>query len=345
MRICIVGAGAIGGFVAARLHRAGFEVTVVARGATLQALRARGLTLVEADGKRSTHAVRVAGNALEAGPQDLVILCTKAHQLTPLLDTLPALWHRETVVVPMQNGIPWWYFHAIGGLHEGRAVRSVDPGGRIAATIPADRVVGCVVYPACEIERPGVVRHVEGERFPLGELDGVASERVERVSAAFSAAGFKAPVLGDIRSEIWLKLWGNLCLNPISALTRATLAEICGEPSTRDLAASMMEEAAGVATALGATFRVSIDRRLEGAARVGAHRTSMLQDVDAGRATELDALLGSVIELAHLTGAEVPRLEAIYACTRLLERMAQAEHAPLPAAAASYLATEVRIHV
>ena len=345
MRIGIVGAGAIGSFLAARLHRAGLDVTLVARGNTLKALRTQGLTLVDTQGARSTHRIPVAANALEAGPQDVVLLCTKAHQVAPLLDTLPALWHRDTVVVPMQNGVPWWYFQKLAGRHRGRPVQSVDPGGRIAAAIPAERIVGCVVYPASEIERPGVVRHVEGERFPLGELDGTTTERVTRVSAAFALAGLKAPVLDDIRSEIWLKLWGNLCLNPISALTRATLADICGEPSTRELAGAMMAEARLVATALGASFRVSIERRLDGAARVGAHRTSMLQDVDAGRATELDALLGSVIELARLTGVAVPRLEAVYACARLLDRVAQSEHAPLSAVASSYLATETRIHV
>lgn len=320
MRVCIVGAGAIGGFVAARLKRCGAEVTLVARGATLQALRTTGLTMVEADGAAAVHRIRALPALAEAGIQDIVILATKAHQLEPLVDSLPATFHRETVVVPMQNGIPFWYFQKLDGPHRGRAVRAVDPDARALAGIPADRIVGCVVYPACENEAPGVIRHVEGERFPVGELDGSTSERATGISGLFTGAGLKSPVLADIRSEIWLKLWGNLCLNPISALTGATLAGICAEPDTRALAAAMMEEAREVATKLGASFRVGIDRRLEGAAKVGEHRTSMLQDIDARRRTEVDALLGSVIELARLTGTAVPRLEAVYACMRLLER-------------------------
>jgi 2-dehydropantoate 2-reductase len=320
MRVCIVGAGAIGNFVAARLSRCGAEVTLVARGATLKALRADGLRMVEADGATSVHRLRCAGSILEAGIHDLVILATKAHQVEPLVESLPALWHRDTVLVPMQNGIPWWYFQSFAGPHRGHVVRAVDPDGTAAQCIPPERILGCVVYPACETPAPGVVRHVEGTRFALGELDGSTSERAARVSALFTAAGLKAPVLDDIRSEIWLKLWGNLCLNPISAITGATLAAICAEPHTRALATAMMEEAREVAVKLGATFRVTIERRLEGAARVGEHRTSMLQDIDAKRPTEIDALLGAVIELARLTDTPVPRLEAVYACMKLLER-------------------------
>jgi 2-dehydropantoate 2-reductase len=320
MRVCIVGAGAIGNFVAARLWRCGAEVTLVARGATLKALKSDGLRMIEADGSSTVHRLRAVAGLLEAGVHDLVILATKAHQVDALVETLPALWHRDTIVVPMQNGIPFWYFQSLDGPWRGRVVSSVDPDGNAARDIPTERILGCVVYPACETPSPGVVRHVEGTRFALGELDGSASARAASVSALFTAAGLKAPVLEDIRSEIWLKLWGNLCLNPISALTRGTLAAICAEPHTRALATAMMEEAREVAVKLGATFRVSIERRLEGAARVGEHRTSMLQDIDAGRATEVDALLGSVIELARLTATPVPRLEAVYACVKLLER-------------------------
>ena len=344
MRICIVGAGSIGAFVGARLARSGAQVTLVARGANLRALQANGLKLIEADGSSHVHHPRVAASILEAGVHDLVILATKAHQVDPIVEQLPALLHRETVLVPMQNGIPWWYFQGLAGPHCGRPVRSVDPQGRIASAIPRDHIVGCVVYPACDMPAPGVVRHVEGERFALGELDGSRTPRLERVAAIFTAAGLKAPVLDDVRSEVWLKLWGNLCFNPISALSRATLSEICAdphghalaaicaEPQTRALATAMMEEAREVAVKLGATFRVTIERRLEGAAKVGAHRTSMLQDVEAGRATELDALLGSVIELARLTQTSVPRLEAVYACMSLLEKTqcAVAAHAPAP---------------
>ncbi|MGE5098335.1 MAG: ketopantoate reductase family protein [Betaproteobacteria bacterium] len=321
MRVCIVGAGSIGSFVGARLARAGADVTLVARGDNLRALQAHGLQLVAADGTRSTHELRAVRSLAEAGAHDVVVLATKAHQLGDLVDALPAACHADTVLVPMQNGIPWWYFQGFPGAQRGRAIQAVDAGGTIAARIPAGRILGCVVYPACEMLAPGIVRHVEGERFPLGELDGTLSPRAERISALFAAGGLKAPVLADIRSEIWLKLWGNLCFNPISALTRATLAGICRDDHARALAAGMMEEARAVAIHLGATFRVSAERRIEGAARVGEHRTSMLQDIESRRRTELDALLGAVIELAGVVGVSVPRLEAVYACTRLLEQI------------------------
>ena len=327
MRVCIVGAGSIGGFVGARLAAAGEEVTLVARGATLRALQASGLRVTEG-GVTRTYRLRAVPSVREAGPHDLVVLATKAHQVPPIALELPAAWHRETTLLTMQNGIPWWYFQGLPGPHGGRHVESVDPGGAIARAIPPDRIVGCVVYPACEAVAPGVIHHVEGERLPIGELDGATSARATAISSALGSAGFKAPVLADIRSEIWLKLWGNLCFNPISALTRATLAAICREPSTRALALEMMDEARAVAEALGAGFRVSAERRVEGAARVGEHRTSMLQDVEGGRATELDALLGAVIELAALVGVAAPRLKAVYACTRLLEATASANASP-----------------
>ena len=329
MRVCIVGAGSIGGFVGARLAAAGHDVTLVARGATLRSIQAQGLRVTEAGATR-TYRLRSVPSVREADAHDLVILATKAHQVQPIAADLPAAWHRESTLLTMQNGIPWWYFQGLPGPHGGRPVESVDPGGAIARSIAPDRIVGCVVYPACEAVSPGVIRHVEGERLPIGELDGSDSARVRTISGALEAAGFKAPVLADIRSEIWLKLWGNLCFNPISALTRATLAAICREPATRTLALEMMEEARAVGEALGASFRVSAERRVEGAARVGEHRTSMLQDVEAGRATELDALLGTVIELAGLADIAVPRLKAIYACTRLLEQTSTA--APQPTA-------------
>ena len=330
MRVCIVGAGAIGGFVAARLAGSGADVTLVARGATLAALHANGLTLIEADGSVAVHRLRAVASLAEAGPHDLLVFATKAHQLEPILESLPRAWNRETVVVPMQNGIPFWYFQGLEGAYRGRIVRSVDPEGNVAARIPAERILGCVVYPASEVEAPGVIRHVEGVRFPLGELDGTTTDRAVQVSNLFINAGLKSPILTDIRSEIWLKLWGNLCLNPISALTGATLAGICAAPAARKLATVMMEEAREVATRLGASFRIGIERRLEGAAKVGEHRTSMLQDVDAGRRTEIDALLGSVIELAGWTQTAVPSLEAVYACMQLLERTACGEPAEKP---------------
>jgi 2-dehydropantoate 2-reductase len=224
------------------------------------------------------------------------------------------------VVVPMQNGMPYWYFHKLAGPLRDHTLQSVDPDGRIGRAIPADRVIGCVVYPASELLEPGVVRHIEGDRFPLGELDGSISERARALADAFERAGFKAPLLPDIRAEIWLKLWGNLVFNPVSALTRATLEDICRFAPTRELAARMMAEAQAVAAQLGVTFRVSIDKRIAGAERVGAHKTSMLQDIEAGREPEIEALVGSVVELARLTDTRTPHIDAVYALTRLLGR-------------------------
>jgi len=237
----------------------------------------------------------------------------------------------------MQNGIPYWYFHRHGGEFEGRTVRSVDPGGTLAAAIAPERVIGCVVYPACELVAPGVVQHIEGERFPLGELDGRSSERVRRIAAAFDSAGLKAPVLQNIRAEIWLKLWGNLTFNPISALTRSTLVDICQYPGTRELAAAMMTEAQTIAHKLGISFRVGLEKRIAGAEKVGKHKTSMLQDVEAGRAPEIDALVGSVVELGRLTHTRTPHIDAVYALTKLLAETIAAggEAAGNPVSAAS----------
>lgn len=330
MRIAIVGAGAIGGFLAARLA-AGADVTVVARGATLAALTQCGLTMIERDGRTSTQRVRVVDRIAALGAQDFVLVAVKANQVEPLADDLARL-DASTAIVPLQNGIPWWYFQRHGGPHEGHVVRAVDPRGHIAAAIDPHRIVGCVVYPACELVSPGVIRHVEGERFPLGELDGAMSPRASALAATFAAAGLKAPVLADIRSEIWLKLWGNLTFNPVSALARATLDRICADPLTRSLAAAMMAEAQEVARRLGITLRVTIERRIEGAARVGRHKTSMLADVEAGRPTEVEALLGSVLELARLTATPAPRMEAIYACARLLDAGARQDTAAAKAA-------------
>jgi 2-dehydropantoate 2-reductase len=243
----------------------------------------------------------------------------KAHQVEPCIPALPALMHDETVVVPMQNGIPWWYFQRSGSPYEGRVVRSVDPQGLIARTIDPQRIVGCVVYPACEMVEPGVVRHIEGDRFPVGELDGTMTQRVSELSRLFESAGLKSPILDNIRAELWLKLWGNLTFNPISALTRATLDRICADDHTRSLAAAMMTEAQTIAGKLNITFRVPLERRIAGAAKVGAHKTSMLQDVESNRPTEIDALVGSVLELAQLTETPAPSIEAVYACMHLLQ--------------------------
>ena len=244
----------------------------------------------------------------------------KAHQLEAVAHDWPKLFGPDTTVVTMQNGIPYWYFHKHGGPLEGSQVHSVDPTGILTEMIPPHRVIGCVVYPASELVAPGVVRHIEGDRFPVGELDGSASERVARISECFGKAGFKAPVLDNIRSEIWLKLWGNLTFNPISSLAHSTLVDICQYPLSRELAASMMREAQEVAHKLGIAFRVTLEKRIAGAEKVGKHKTSMLQDIEAGRAPEIDALVGSVVELGRMTQTPTPHIDTVYALVKLLAK-------------------------
>lgn len=321
MKIAIIGAGAIGGLVGARLALAGEEVSFVVRGANLEAIRRNGIKLIEADGtERVSRDVVATNDYAEVGPVDVVVLAMKAHQVEAVLPELPKLIGPQTLIVPMQNGVPFWYFHGHGGALAGTTVKSVDPNGALMQQVPADRIIGCVVYPASELTAPGVVQHIEGDRFPLGELDGRVSERVQRLSDTFAKAGFKAPVLEDIRAEMWLKLWGNLTFNPISALSHATLVDICQYPLSRELAASMMREAQAIANKLGIEFRVSLDKRIAGAERVGKHKTSMLQDIEAGRAPEIDALVGSVVELGRLTGTPTPHIDAVYALVKLLAR-------------------------
>ena len=319
MKICVVGAGSIGGYLAVQFAAAGQDVTVCARGPHLAAIRARGLELIMEDGTRKTaRNLRATDSIRDAGQHDLVILGVKAHQVEAIVDELPALFHDDTVLIPMQNGIPWWYFQRHGGEYEGQIVRTADPQGKIAATIDPARIVGCVVYPAASIAAPGVIRHIEGNRFPLGELDGAETPRVKALSDLFVSAGMKSPILTGIRNEIWLKLWGNLSFNPISALTHATLVDLCQFPLSRNLAETMMLEAQAVGHKLGVEFRVPLDKRIAGAEKVGKHKTSMLQDVEAGRDPEIDALVGSVIELAELTQTPVPQIRAVYALVKLL---------------------------
>jgi 2-dehydropantoate 2-reductase len=321
MKIAIIGAGAIGGLVGARLALAGEDVTFLVRGANLDAIRKNGIKLITAEGE--SHVARKVGATNdydEAGPQDIVILAMKAHQVESVANDVPKLFGPDTVVVTMQNGIPYWYFHKHGGRLEGSRVRSVDPNGVVSAKIPADRVIGCVVYPASDLVAPGVIKHVEGDRFPVGELDGSASERVNRVAEVMTRAGFKAPVLDNIRAEIWLKLWGNLSFNPISSLSHSTLVDICQYPPSRELAAAMMREAQAVAHKLGIEFRVTLEKRIAGAEKVGKHKTSMLQDVEAGRAPEIDALVGAVVELARLTDTPTPHIDTVYSLVKLLAR-------------------------
>ena len=322
MRFAVVGAGAIGGYLGARLALAGHEVVLIARNRNLEAIRAGGFKLIEEDGReRVARAVRAEPRMADAGPQDAVLLTVKAHQVHELLPDLRALFGPQTMLVTMINGVPWWYFQRLGGPWEGRRLDSVDPGGVLADAIEPERIVGGVVYPAAELVAPGVVRVVEGNRFTLGEPDGSRSERIEALSQAFMAAGFKAPVSRDIRSEIWLKLWGNLSFNPISALTQATLQEICRFPPTRELAARMMTEARAVAEALGVRIRITLEQRIAGAEAVGAHKTSMLQDVEAGRAIELDGIVGVVREIAGQVGVATPFLDALFGLTRLMARV------------------------
>ena len=319
MKISVVGAGAIGGYLGAKLARAGEDVTFIARNRNLEAIRARGFRLILEDGSEE-HAptAKAVQHMADAGPQDVVLITLKAHQLREVLPDLRALFGPQTMVVTMINGIPWWYFHKLAGPYEGRSLSSVDPDGQIAAHIEPERIIGSVVYPAAELVEPGLVKVIEGNRFTLGELDGSRSERIDALAQVMMKAGFKSPVSRDIRSEIWLKLWGNLSFNPISALTHATLEGICRHPLARGLAASMMGEAQVIGEKLGVQFKVSLDKRIAGAEAIGAHKTSMLQDVEHGRALELEALVGSVVELGRITGTPTPHIDAIYAAASLL---------------------------
>ena len=330
MKIAIVGAGAIGGYLGAKLAIAGEDVTFIARNRNLVAINSQGFTLLNEDGStQHTSALRAVEQMADAGPQDTVLLTLKAHQVREVLSSLPALMGPQTTVVTMINGVPWWYFQKLAGPFEGRAVTRVDPDGALAAAIPTHRIIGSVVYPAAELVQPGVVRVIEGNRFSLGELDGSRSERVEALSKAFMNAGFKSPISRDIRAELWVKLWGNLSFNPISALTHATLQDICRFPPSRALAERMMGEAQAVAEALGVKFKITLAQRLAGAEAVGAHKTSMLQDVEAGRALELEALVGAVVELGQITGTPTPTIEAVYAATSLLGQTLAQQHGRL----------------
>ncbi len=315
----MVGAGAIGGMMAARLAAAGQDVSVVARGEHLDAIRRNGLRLVEVDGTETVASNLDASDDFGTlGPHDAVILALKAHQIAVVAHELERLCHDDTVIVPVQNGIGWWYFERHGGSHEGRRLAKLDPDGVIAAAVPSERIVACIAYPAAEKTGPGVITHVEGDRFPVGELDGTKSERARALAEALTSARFKSRVLTDIRSHLWVKAWGNLAFNPISALTGATLGEMCRTPATRDLAAQMMTEASHIAEALGVSIRISVERRIAGAEAVGEHKTSMLQDTEAGRPLELDPLVGVFVELGELTGVATPAISSVYGLASLL---------------------------
>ncbi|KQU79970.1 2-dehydropantoate 2-reductase [Mesorhizobium sp. Root102] len=318
MKIAIFGAGAIGGYLAAKLAITGrTDLSIVARGAHLDQIRANGLRLIE-DGQEVSVPVRAAAKAEELGVQDYVVLALKAHSLTPALDQIAPLLGAHTSVVTMQNGVPWWYFHGVGGPLEGTRLSAVDPGGAIWQRIGPERVIGSVVYPAVEVDAPGLIRHVEGKRFSLGEPSGERSERVTVLAEEMVKAGLQVPVRDDIRSEIWVKLWGNLSFNPISALTGSTLAGIVADEGTRTLARTMMLEAQAIGESLGVRFPIAVDRRIKGAGDVGEHKTSMLQDLERGRPMEIDALVSAVQELGRLTNKPTPTIDAVLALVRRL---------------------------
>ena len=330
MKIAVVGAGAIGGYLGTKLSVTGEDVCFIARNRNLAAINANGFKLIQEDGSElHARGVRAYERCADAGPQDAVLLTVKAHQVRDLLPELRGLFGPATMLVSFINGVPWWYFNKLAGPYEGRTLQSLDPDGLIAAQIEPERIIGGVVYPASELTAPGVVKLIEGNRFSLGELDGSRSERIETLSKAMMNAGFKSPVSRDIRSEIWVKLWGNLTFNPISALTHATLQDICRFPPTRALAEAMMGEAKAVAEKLGVVFKISLAQRIAGAEAVGAHKTSMLQDVEAGRALELEALVGAVVELGRITETPTPTIEAIYAACGLLTKTLQAQRGRL----------------
>jgi 2-dehydropantoate 2-reductase len=319
MRIAVVGAGAIGAYWGAALHRGGAEVHLIARNKHMEAMRDQGVRVISPRGDFIAH-LDVTDNPAQIGPVDYVFLGLKAysyatsgHLITPLLGP-------ETAVVAAQNGIPWWYFHKLTGPYEGRRIEAVDPGGATSAVLPPERAIGCVVYAATEIESPGVIRHLEGTRFSIGEPSGEVSRRCVALSEAMIAGGLKSPVEPDLRDDIWIKLMGNAVFNPLSALTRATMAEICEHPGTRRLAEKTMEEILDIAARVGSTPEISVGKRMRGAAGVGHHKTSMLQDLEAGKQLELDAIVSAVVELADITGAGAPTLRAIHAATDLLAR-------------------------
>jgi len=323
MKFCVVGAGAIGGLLAARLSASAHDVHVIARGETLTAIRDEGLTVTFADGSPTIRTSVSVGERFDEGREfDAVILAVKAHQIAALAEPISGLCGTDTAVVPVQNGIPWWFFHHFDGPHAGYNLRALDPNGAIASAIPAGRIVGGIAYPAAERTAANVIHHIEGDRFPVGELDGSKSDRAVAIAHAFASAGFKSRVLSDIRSHVWIKAWGNLAFNPISALTGSTLGQICADPNTRQLAADMMHEAAAIAAALDVRVPLSVEQRIKGAEQVGEHRTSMLQDRDEGRSMEVGPLIGVFVELGRLTGVSTPAIDAVHALiNQLNERL------------------------
>ena len=321
MKICIYGAGAIGGYMGVALAKSGADVSLIARGPHLEAIKQNGLKLLIDGGERVAR-IKATNSPAELGPQDYVIVTLKAHQAWEAADQLAPLLGPDTAVVTAQNGVPWWYFHGFEGQYAGQRIRSVDLDDRQWNAIGPQRAIGCVVYPATEIIEPGVIKHVYGNKFALGEPDRSVSDRVTKLSEALQAGGLKAPIVPEIRNEIWLKLWGNLCFNPISALTRATLDVVATDPGTRSLARAMMLEAQHIGARIGVHFRVDVERRINGAASVGAHRTSMLQDLERGRALEIDALLTSVQEMGRMVDVHTPYIDSVLALVQQMGRVA-----------------------
>jgi len=322
MKICIFGAGAIGGLMGAKLAAKGdVDVTFIARGPHLAAMRENGVKLISEGTEQIVHP-RCVESAEEAGPQHYVLVTLKAHSLPSAAKQMQPLLGPDTAIVSAVNGIPWWYFHGLSGAYEGRIVQSVDPDGQVSALLPPSRAIGCIVYPAAEVTAPGVIDHSYGDRFSLGEPDGSRSPRAQALSEALIAAGFKAPVRPKIRDELWVKLWGNMAFNPISALTTATLDVLTGDEGQRGVARAMMLEGQRVAEALGVRFAIDVDKRIAGAAEVGAHKTSMLQDLERGRPMEIEALLGAVVELADWVGEAAPISRTVLALVRARARAA-----------------------
>ncbi|MDR3400509.1 MAG: 2-dehydropantoate 2-reductase [Pandoraea sp.] len=322
MKICIYGAGAIGGYLGVQLAHAGADVSLVARGPHLAAMREHGLKLL-IDGEERVAQLRCTDDPRELGPQDYVIIALKAHSVPSVLDAMQPLIGPNTAVVTAVNGIPYWYFYKHGGALEGSTLESIDPGGRQWRQLGPERAIGCVVYPATEVVAPGVIQHVYGNKFPLGEASGERTERVEKLSQLMIAGGLDAPIRENIRDEIWLKLWGNLCFNPISALTHGTLDIIASDPGTRAIARAMMLEAKAIGDKFGVHFRVDVERRINGAGAVGAHKTSMLQDLERGRAMEIDPLVSVVQEMGRLAGMPTPTLDIVLALIQQREFMTQ----------------------
>jgi 2-dehydropantoate 2-reductase len=321
MKVCIYGAGAIGAHIGVLMQQAGIDVSVIARGAHLEAIKQNGLKLI-IGGTEKVARLRATNTPADLGPQDYVIVALKSHQAWEAADQFKPLLGPNTAVVTAQNGVPWWYFHGFEGQYANLQLQSVDPDGRQWNAIGPERAIGCTVYPAAEIVGPGVVKHTYGDRYGLGEPTRKKTDRIEKLAAAFEAAGLKSKIHPEIRNDIWLKLWGNLCFNPISALTRATLDVVATDPGTRMVSRRMMEEAEIIARRIGVHFRVDIEKRINGAAAVGAHRTSMLQDLDKKRPIELDALLTVVQEMGRLVAVETPTIDTVLALTRQMGTIA-----------------------